>query len=192
MTEAKTLPVPTRFYYRYRGLLLAPPLLLAVFCTWRETENDLIIFPLGLTFFALGVAVRYWSQCHLHYRLSVKKNLTTSGPYRFVRNPIYLGNLLIVCGVTITSELLWFLPFILAWTIFVYRRTVLFEEHHLTAKYGRPYVEFCERVPRWMPRMRGAGATSRPTIRPFMGASVWAESHNLLILAPFLLKELVN
>jgi protein-S-isoprenylcysteine O-methyltransferase Ste14 len=182
---------PTRFFYRYRGLLLAPPLLFALVCTWAETEIDLLVFPLGLSIFALGVALRFWAQCHLHYRLRVRKALTTSGPYHYVRNPIYIGNLLIVGGLCVVSELIWLVPAMLLWTVAVYRGTVRYEEYHLTQKYGVPYTEFLRRVPRWMPRLPLLPELLAPSVRPFFAASARAELHNLLILAPFLLKEFI-
>ena len=182
---------PARFFYTYRGLLLAPPLLFALLCTWAETESELVVYPLGLGLFALGVAIRFWAQCHLHYRLRVRKALTLGGPYRYVRNPIYVGNLLIVGGLCVVAELLWLAPLMMLWTFFVYRGTVRYEEYHLTEKYGEPYREFLDRVPRWLPRLRLLPAVRRVEIRPFFAGSAWAETHNLLILLPFLLKELI-
>lgn len=192
MTTPREFPSPTRFFYQYRGLLLAPPLLFSVLCTWAETENDWVIFPVGLSLFGVGVGLRFWAQCHLHYRLSVRKQLTTTGPYRFVRNPIYIANFLIVGGLAVTSELLWLVPAMLLWTAYVYRGTVRYEESHLARKYGSPYEAYCAHVPRWKPALPVGVVSSGPSVRPFFASSAFAELHNLLILAPFILKEIIH
>ena len=89
------------FAYTWRGVLVAPPVMLATVCFWHEYENDVFVWPLGLVLFLGGWVLRVWAQQHVCYRLKTTKALTTSGPYTVVRNPIYLGNTLIVLGVVV-------------------------------------------------------------------------------------------
>jgi protein-S-isoprenylcysteine O-methyltransferase Ste14 len=74
--------------------------------------------------------------------------------YRYVRNPIYLGALLVLLG-----YILWFgsgllliysLLFLLAYQILI----TLIEEPILRNTFGQEYEEYCKRVPRWIPRIR--------------------------------------
>ena len=76
-------------------------MILAAVCFWHEYEYDRLVWPLGLLLFLRGWALRIWAQQHVCYRIKTNKALTTSGPYAVVRNPIYIGNTLIVLGVIV-------------------------------------------------------------------------------------------
>jgi protein-S-isoprenylcysteine O-methyltransferase Ste14 len=76
--------------------------------------------------------------------------LVTSGPYRFTRNPMYVGFTLLYIGVSLVFNAAWplfFLPVVLAVT---HVGVVLREERYLTAVFGEPYREYCRRVRRWL------------------------------------------
>ncbi|MCC6696069.1 MAG: isoprenylcysteine carboxylmethyltransferase family protein [Candidatus Hydrogenedentes bacterium] len=165
------------------------PLYLLLACLFvGETEWDALIWPVGLVFFFLGVAIRVWAQTHLHYRLRVRKSLTTTGPYMLVRNPIYIANTTMLLALTVLSELLWLLPVMFVWCVLVYSFVIRREERHLLEKYGEPYREFMARVPRWVPRRpRGAGYLG--VVRQFLRVSLLAETHCLLLLLPMIGKE---
>src|SRR3954452_17361109 len=94
-----------------------------------------------------------WSQKYLGYRLRIKRNITTSGPYALVRNPIYIGNTLVILGTVVMSEVLWMVPVTLLWCAMVYSFVVRYEERLLTAKYGKEYLDYLVAVPRWLPRL---------------------------------------
>ncbi len=175
--------------YRFRGVLMSPLYLVALFVEWGEVNWKYIAWPLGLAVFFLGVAVRVWAQMHLHYRLRVHKTLTDTGPYAYVRNPIYIANTVMLLGLAIFTGLIWFTPIVLAWCILVYRAVVRREEAHLTLKYGQPYVAYLNRVGRWMPHWCQRGENVVEVSRFFM-PSLLAESHCLLLLIPLVGKEL--
>jgi protein-S-isoprenylcysteine O-methyltransferase Ste14 len=176
-----------RWFYRFRAYLVSPPLFFAVFCSYQETET--FVWPLGISVFILGFALRLWAQQHLHYRLRVHKHLSTTGPYGFVRNPVYIGNVLIGLGATLISELLWLVPITFFWYSIVYRFVVRYEETHLLEKYGQPYREYMSRVPRWFPR---SFSFSRLELgNKYFLASTVKEVHCFLILLPYIIKEFV-
>jgi protein-S-isoprenylcysteine O-methyltransferase Ste14 len=79
------------------------------------------------------------------------KLLVTSGPYRCVRNPMYLGGVLILLGESLLFAsilLLLYLCFIwMAFHLFI----VLYEEPHLRKVFGTGYEEYCRNVRRWVP-----------------------------------------
>jgi len=178
-----------RLIYKKRGFLMVPPVLFMALCTWKEVENHVAIFSLGGVAFGAGLCLRIYSQLHLHYRLRVRKILTSTGPYAYIRNPLYVANTLLLIGAAFLSELFWFAPLILVYCAIVYSFVVRYEEDKLIGKYGATYTEYFNQVPRWFPRLRGLLKTSCPNMREFLVPSILVEMHNLLLLIPFLIKE---
>jgi protein-S-isoprenylcysteine O-methyltransferase Ste14 len=82
------------------------------------------------------------------------KELVVTGPYRYVRNPIYVGVVLIFLG-----HFSWFgywallLYTVLAF-IGVHFFVVLYEEPTLKTKFGAAYEDYRRKVPRWIPRFK--------------------------------------
>lgn len=82
------------------------------------------------------------------------KELVVAGFYRYVRNPMYVGVLMILIG-----HFLWFgFWSLLAYAAFAFIAThsfvTLYEEPTLKRKFGAAYEEYLKRVPRWIPRFR--------------------------------------
>ncbi len=178
-----------RFFYRFRGWLVAPPLLFALFATAGRVDRPYLCWSLGLGLFACGVFLRVWAQQHLHYRLRIDTTLTRSGPYRRIRNPIYWGNTLIGAGLVATSGLLWLVVPTAAWFLAVYAVVVRYEEGVLAELYGEPYRRFLAEIPRWLPL--GSLDLDLELVNEHLGASVVAELHNLLFLVPFVARALI-
>ena len=82
------------------------------------------------------------------------KELVAAGFYRYVRNPMYVGVLLIVIGHFLWFQTIWLLVYtvivFLAFHLFV----TLYEEPTLRKKFGALYEEYRQRVPRWIPRFK--------------------------------------
>jgi protein-S-isoprenylcysteine O-methyltransferase Ste14 len=171
--------------------LIAPAYIFAFFCAYRENEHG-IFCAIGLALFAAGFVLRVWSQMHLHYRLKEHKILTMTGPYTMVRNPIYIGNTLILVGTTLIAQLAWFAPIMLLACMITYALVVRYEERHLSEKYGTPYRDFLSSVPRWVPRIKNMSAPAAHSHKRFLLPSVLAELHILLLLILPLTKELLN
>jgi protein-S-isoprenylcysteine O-methyltransferase Ste14 len=172
--------------FRQRGLLANVPLFFALFWTRGEVNAPLLCWGLGVGLLLLGVAVRVWAQSHIRHRLVVPMQLTWTGPYRLVRNPLYIGNTLIIVGATVFSRLLWLAPLALIWCAIVYSLVVRYEEGFLAELYGEPYRQFLARVPRWLPRLSGF---QKPDFsNQYLGRAVRAELHCFLVLLPFLIK----
>jgi protein-S-isoprenylcysteine O-methyltransferase Ste14 len=80
------------------------------------------------------------------------KELVVEGPYRYVRNPMYVGVLLALVGEALyfgSRALIWWALAVCVWVnLFV----LLYEEPTLRRKFGAAYDEYCARVPRWLPR----------------------------------------
>jgi protein-S-isoprenylcysteine O-methyltransferase Ste14 len=102
---------------------------------------------LGFWVAAAGEAIRTWASG------TIVKNrvLATEGPYRLVRNPLYVGNFLIGLGVGVMGGRPWILVLFLAAFIPVYGALVRKEEKHLLELYGNEFLEYCREVPRFIP-----------------------------------------
>ena len=76
--------------------------------------------------------------------------LVLDGPYRFSRNPMYLGMAALYVGLAFILGLMWallFLPFVL---LTIDRLVIAREEPYLERKFGQEYVEYKRRVRRWI------------------------------------------
>ena len=111
----------------------------------------------GAALALLGLGVRGWSAGTIHKG----ELLTTSGPYAYVRNPLYVGSFLIGAGLALAGgSWLWLLLF-LGFFAAMYGPTVAAEAARLTERFGHRYVEYAARVPAFMPRLtpfKGDGA----------------------------------
>ena len=145
---------PKKIWYRLRGALIVPFYLFALLFNNGEINNPWVIYPLGTVLFMLGLGLRIWAQMHLHYRLKVHKTLTLTGPYLYVRNPIYIGNTLILAGITVSR------PAVVRACHgdrmrFTYHMTVLYEEGTSPGSTGRVMSNPRKNTP-WLPRLRPA------------------------------------
>jgi protein-S-isoprenylcysteine O-methyltransferase Ste14 len=76
--------------------------------------------------------------------------IVTSGPYRFTRNPAYLGMALVYVGIALLADALWVLvplPLVLA---LIDRGVIAREERYLERKFGEEYMAYRRRVRRWL------------------------------------------
>lgn len=87
------------------------------------------------------------------------EDLVTEGIYAHTRNPMYVGNVLILSGVgfAVNTWTCWLLATALG--IFVYVAIIAAEENFLRGKFGPGFDAYCRDVPRWLPRLKGLGAT---------------------------------
>lgn len=74
------------------------------------------------------------------------------GPYRFVRNPMYIGAFIVLFGFGLYEQSAAILLFTLPWLLCAHLFVLIYEEPHLRATFGPPYDTYCHSVPRWFPR----------------------------------------
>lgn len=110
-------------------------------------------YAAGLALFAIGQAVRFWASGYIQKTYE----LATSGPFAWVRNPLYVGSFVIACGYCSMAGgwIVWvvFIPLFFA----VHGSAVMWEEKFLLSQFGEPYTQYCARVPRWLPHLPGKG-----------------------------------
>ena len=76
--------------------------------------------------------------------------LVITGPFRFTRNPLYVGATLIYVGIAVAARSLWALALLLVVLAVMQRGVIDREEHYLERKFGADYVRYKERVRRWI------------------------------------------
>ena len=87
---------------------------------------------------------------------SVPKVLITEGPYRYVRNPIYIGFGLIQLGVALLLGSVVILVLLAVFLMSVHFGFILREEQTLAEQFGEVYRDYRTTVPRWLPRIRNS------------------------------------
>lgn len=109
----------------------------------------------GLPVSVAGLAIRGWAAGHLEKNLA----LTESGPYAYVRNPLYIGTLAVAAGFAIAARR-WELGVLFA-AVFalIYLPVVELEEQHLRSLFAG-YAAYAQRVPKLIPRF-GARDTKK-------------------------------
>ncbi len=105
---------------------------------WRVPGVGLIVVGLALGLAAIITARRAGS------------TLLVAGPYRWSRNPIYLGMSIVSAGLAVVANALWPLLMVPIVATFVRRRVIEREERSLEQTFGREYRRYRDRVPRWL------------------------------------------
>ncbi len=83
------------------------------------------------------------------------RRLVIRGPYRFVRNPMYLGAALALTGAALHFMSAPLLGYAIAFLAFMHGLVRLYEEPTLQRMFGEEYTQYCARVRRWLPSSRG-------------------------------------
>lgn len=144
-----------RNYNRLLGVLRLVALYAVLAILLWSSRPTVASVAIGFVFVALGEATRLWAAGHLYKTVE----LITSGPYRYTRNPLYLGRLLIFTGICIAARL----PFGLSWVALAIGYVVFFgyylprkervEPARLRGTHGEPYDRYFRAVPALFPRL---------------------------------------
>jgi hypothetical protein len=153
------------FLFRYRNFLFPLCLPLAFLPGAPLFDHVLVAAALGFATSALGEAVRA-STIGLQYivrggrdRRVYAEDLVTGGFYSHTRNPMYVGNMLILLGLTLTSNSWTCVAVVVPFYAFVCAAIVAAEERYLRGRFGADFDAYCRDVPRWLPRLSGIGTT---------------------------------
>jgi protein-S-isoprenylcysteine O-methyltransferase Ste14 len=76
--------------------------------------------------------------------------IVAQGPYRYTRNPMYLGHLIFMLGLAVTFSS-WLAAALFAFHAVWFHRRVLHDEASLESRFGAPYLAYKARVKRWIP-----------------------------------------
>jgi protein-S-isoprenylcysteine O-methyltransferase Ste14 len=133
-------------------------LLVAAFAWFSHPSLPSLCY--GLPVSLLGLALRAWAAGHL----AKDQRLTTSGPYRFLRNPLYVGTLLVAAGLVIASRSPSLGVVFAAVFFLIYLPVIQLEEQHLNRLFP-DFAAYAAQVPALVPSFRPVG---NPT--PFRAA----------------------
>ena len=160
----KTMVAIGNFLFRTRNWLF-PLFILAVFIPFRpvdwagKTAIAIATVVLGLFIRASVVGFAYIKRGGLKKKVYAD-NLVTDGIFGVVRNPLYVGNVLIYIGVFIMHGHPVTMAVGIIAFLFAYQCIVLAEENFLRGKFGPGFDEYCADVPRWLPRLGKLGAAT--------------------------------
>lgn len=114
----------------------------------------------GMIIGAAGAAIALWCVFVLVFIgkgtpavFDPPRRLVIQGPYRFVRNPLYLGASLVLAGAALFYESLPILGFTVLFVLATHCFVVYYEEPTLRRTSGQEYEAYCGRVRRWWPRV---------------------------------------
>ena len=105
----------------------------------QPTATSLAI---GAVVAAAGAALRLWAAGHVEK----SREVTSSGPYRYTRHPLYLGSTLIGIGVAIAAAHLWLGLAIVGYLVSTLTAAMRAEEAHLRDKFGAAYDQYAARA----------------------------------------------
>ena len=146
-------------------------ILIGLLGLWIDSSirlQAILVWPynsLGTVPIIVGVALRFWASSTIFnigkgtplYSRPTKA-LVTTGPYRFIRNPLYLGGFIIYLGIIIVIPSLFFAVLGLLGLPIVYVG-IVHEEKGLERRFGEDYRQYKRRVPGWVPTIRKSSPT---------------------------------
>lgn len=160
------------FLFRHRNWLF-PVILAGLFFGFSPVpaggspETDIRLDLVGIAIVLAGLAVRaavvglaYIKRGGLQKKVYAA-DLVTDGMFAHSRNPLYVGNLLMLLGYFVIHNNPWVYLIGGAYFLVAYHAIVAAEENFLSGKFGAGYDEYCRDVPRWRIRLSGLGETFR-------------------------------
>ena len=129
-------------------------LLLAAFA-WLSSPSTTSML-IGVPISVIGLALRAWASGHL----AKDQQLATTGPYAYLRNPLYAGTLVTAVGIVIAARNPWVAAICLASFAFIYFPAIELEEQHLGDIFPQ-YAEYAKQVHRFLPLRRWKGPHTR-------------------------------
>src|SRR4030042_6489106 len=154
------------FFFRFRNFLFPVFIILLLFFArpaffWGDPGLDRIGVALGFLIALLGQAFRFLVIGFAYIKRGGKEGrvyadeLVTEGLYAHVRNPMYIGNFLILMGLGIMYGSLWVYVLVIPFFSYVFLSIVVTEENSLKRRFSAAYDDYCRSVNRFIPDLRG-------------------------------------
>jgi len=127
---------------------------------------EFIIYGRVLEFYPFYVPLMLWGYLQYHlcgrYRRHLggggpgletpPERLVATGPYAYTRNPMYLGHIIFLIGLTLALKS-WLAAMITAGVTIWFHQRVIADEQKLSESLGQPYLDYMNSVKRWVPRL---------------------------------------
>ena len=139
-----------------------------------------IVGILGFIFIFLGGLLRMAARGHKKKNSQRGRSLVMSGPYLFVRNPMYLGSLLIGSGFVILFWPWWILPIFVVFFWLRFNPQMVKEEKSLVQNFKGKYEDYCRKAGRLFPRLKSLKETKVKAIFNWPEALSTNEKNTLL------------
>ena len=118
------------------------------------------------------------------------EELVTRGIFNHCRNPLYVGNILMLLGVGVLSNSLIYVLIVMPLFVLIYHAIVLAEENFLIGKFGEQFKAYCKRVNRWIPTLSNISNTfqsmefkwKRWILKEYNTQYVWLSGITLILL----------
>ncbi len=128
------------------------------------------------------------------------EHLVSTGIFSHCRNPLYVGNILMLLGVGILANSLIYVAIIMPLFFFIYQAIVLAEENFLRGKFGADFDGYCSKVNRWIPSLKGISATfssmefnwKRWVLKEYTTQFIWLAGIALLIIRLYQIEDVVT
>ncbi len=141
--------------FTYRGYMPIPFLLVM----FVYAQPSVWTVAIGAVIIVVGEMIRFWAVAYAGGLTRVTGSVgapevIVSGPFAYVRNPIYIGNITTYAGFGIMANALfpWLLIAAIAWFVFQYHQIVFLEESFLEKEFGKTFIEYKKNVPRFLPK----------------------------------------
>ena len=190
------------FLFKYRDAVFPSVMLATIVATrprfpYGSRTADLWLDAVGVLLCVSGQALRI---VVIGYRYIVRggknrrvhaEDLVTEGIFSLARNPLYVGNILVLFGLFVIWNSPWLYLIGVPFTLIGYRAIVAAEEAFLRGKFGAAYDEYCRTTNRWIPDFRRASKAlegipfnwRRVLIREYGSWTAWISTAGLLIIA---------
>ena len=137
---------------------IAAGVLLAIFhpLPWIPRPVSDMLFAAGCICIAATAALYYSAVTTMRRAKTtilptkISEHLVTTGAFGFTRNPIYLGNVLLIVGLALVTENAWMPPLALLAGFATSKLAIAGEERHLAERFGKKYRDYAKRVRRWL------------------------------------------
>ncbi len=188
------LPIQGRWLFRWRSYLPLALLPFALVALWdsrgfaerygEAAEVACLALALSLSF--LGLFVRIMTVGFVpagtsgrNAREQRAETLNTTGIYATVRNPLYLGNFLILIGFVVALKSLWLVVLTCLFFALYYERIIFAEEAFLEETFGARYSQWAARTPAFFPR---PGLWSSPELAFSLRTVLKRENHGCYLI----------
>jgi protein-S-isoprenylcysteine O-methyltransferase Ste14 len=187
------------FLFRNRNGIFPLFYLMLFVPSWEVFTGPVTAMLIGVSVTILGQLIRIITIGLVYIirggkdRRVYAEDLVTTGIFNHCRNPLYVGNILILVGLGIASNSLLFMAVFTPLFLFFWQAIVLAEENYLRNKFGEQYNEYCKRVNRWLINFNGIGKTlrsmqfkwKRVIIREYNATYIWMTGAVLIVMKHF-------